>query len=246
LAFGINDKGQAVGFELIAPDVGFLFDGANFTKVYYPNSQGTTPLAINNIGQIVGAYQDSSGALHGFIAESPCGDNRDQLISEYGEYAQYGVSFVPACGQITHTAQSHYFTFSEINTPCSSQGTPDFSYAMVRQPLVAPASSGYGLDAWRVVFGGPRIITSGYRDPKQNTACGGATNSPHMFGHASDFNNNSYSTSCGPGTLCLKEYNAMVGAARIAHADWIEGTSMACGYKCTHADWRDHQGAYLP
>jgi probable HAF family extracellular repeat protein len=237
-AYGINDKGNAVGSSCCENVFGFLYDGASFTRIYYPLSSTSWAQGINNYDQVVGQYLDSSGNRHGFLAQLPCGDERDLLLAEY---PQYNISFLPSCTQMTATAHSNYFRFSSINYPCRSQEPAEYGHAIIAKSLVSPASSGYGLDAWRVDYAGPRTITSGYRDPKQNSGCGGATNSPHLFGQAADFANRSYSTNCGTGTACLKEWSAMVSAARKAQADYIEPVAGPCGHKCTHADWRDHE-----
>jgi probable HAF family extracellular repeat protein len=39
----------------------------NFTKIDYPGATGTDVTRINDAGQIVGYYYDSSGNTHGFL-----------------------------------------------------------------------------------------------------------------------------------------------------------------------------------
>lgn len=75
---GINDKGQIVGTYANASGLhGFLYDHGIFTTIDYPvhgwalGSSGnrffdTSLSGINNLGQIVGSYQGSSGG-HSFI-----------------------------------------------------------------------------------------------------------------------------------------------------------------------------------
>jgi len=107
--------------------------------------------------------------------------------------------------------------------------------------MTVASSSGYGLDDWRVQYGSARTINSAYRNPKHNSAVGGASNSRHMWGDAADFNNNSYSsTNCGTGSACLTEWTNMQNAAIAAHRDYLEPSTGPCGYKCVHADWRNH------
>jgi len=161
-----------------------------------------------------------------------CGDVRDNIIQEY---IAFGIGFIPVCSDFTQTAHSVYFTFAEINV------TGDYTWALIRQPLIAVQSSGYGLDAWRTAYGGPRIINSGYRNPAHNAAVGGAPQSRHVYGDAADFRNQSYGTSNQ-----TAEWQAMVNAATVAHADFIEPSTGPCKYACTHADWRAHPGGYAP
>lgn len=159
------------------------------------------------------------------ITVTGCGDERDQIKHEY---VLFGVNLSPACADFTQSRHSVFFSFNEINTG-------DFSWALVRSPLIAAAASGYGLDAWRTAYGGPRIINSAYRNPVHNAAIGGAPQSRHMFGDAADLRNVSMTTI---------EWQAMVDAAVIAHPDFIEPLSGPCQLACVHADWRGHAGGY--
>jgi hypothetical protein len=68
---GINDAGQIVGLSG-SPAAGFqglLYSGGTYTPFNDPSAgtgpnQFTDPIAINNLGQIVGNYIDSSGVVH--------------------------------------------------------------------------------------------------------------------------------------------------------------------------------------
>jgi probable HAF family extracellular repeat protein len=69
---GINNSGTIVGVGL-APGGGFpvesyLLSGGVYTPVNVPGSQTNTTevQSINNLGQYVGSYLDSSSAMHGF------------------------------------------------------------------------------------------------------------------------------------------------------------------------------------
>jgi hypothetical protein len=55
-------------FPLFGPNVGFVDDGGIFTTISDPlATDGTTPLGINDAGQIVGYYTDGS-QQYGFLA----------------------------------------------------------------------------------------------------------------------------------------------------------------------------------
>lgn len=41
-----------------------------FKSVAFPNASNTTPLGVNNLKAVVGAYSDSSGKQHGFLAKA--------------------------------------------------------------------------------------------------------------------------------------------------------------------------------
>jgi hypothetical protein len=76
---GINNTDQMVGyyysgvadppyFPLYGPNVGFVDDGGIFTTISDPlATDGTTPLGINDTGQIVGYYNDGDQE-YGFLA----------------------------------------------------------------------------------------------------------------------------------------------------------------------------------
>lgn len=69
-AYGINDKGQIVGFYISNGDPsytqhGFLDNGGVFSSIDYPGASETLAHGINNNGQIVGYW--ISGQYHGFL-----------------------------------------------------------------------------------------------------------------------------------------------------------------------------------
>ena len=71
-AFGINDKGQIVGQ---GGRIGFLLTEGTYQQIIPPlaaitgSISVTTAEGINNAGQIVGWYYDSSGQQHGFLLD---------------------------------------------------------------------------------------------------------------------------------------------------------------------------------
>ena len=199
--------------------------------------------------------------------------NRDSLINWYGVnsifdvYYDYGKiapgikpRFTPNCFELagagSNAPQSANFNFQAIST--------NHTWALIKYPLVAPASIGYGLDRWLQVYqqrygsvygSSSRTITSGYRTPSSNANVG-AQSSRHMFGDAIDF---------ASATDSLDELNAMNDAALRAQADFVEDPAKLkkyCAnpnpvvnkttghvtppYPCAHADWRLHdKGKYV-
>jgi uncharacterized membrane protein len=80
-AGGINDAGDIVGdycstssdclkhlSQLVTKSAhGFLRRTGIFTTIDFPGAAGTTAFDISNNDQIVGAYSDSAGGVHGYI-----------------------------------------------------------------------------------------------------------------------------------------------------------------------------------
>jgi hypothetical protein len=169
-------------------------------------------------------------------------------------YFVTGDQFIPACSSFTQTAHSSLYPFTSQFLP----GEP-YTWALIRSPLTAPAAllpAGIGLDTWVTVFSsttaaqgqnyGPRVITSGYRDPQYNQTVSTALNGRHQFGDAIDLNNNSWDT-FGNSPQSMAEHEAMCNAADLAGADYIEPWSMVANASQKghgHADWRNTSGPY--
>jgi uncharacterized membrane protein len=70
-ATGINNNGLIVGYYLSfngTPAHGFIYNGSTYTTINDPNATyGTSVQGINDLGQLVGSYGDSTGT-HGFLA----------------------------------------------------------------------------------------------------------------------------------------------------------------------------------
>jgi probable HAF family extracellular repeat protein len=67
-ANGINDSVQIVGHYSGSGKVyGFLYDGGSYTTLNVPGSIQTIASGINNAGQVVGLYADSSNRNHGYL-----------------------------------------------------------------------------------------------------------------------------------------------------------------------------------
>jgi probable HAF family extracellular repeat protein len=252
-AIGINNRGQVVGtdrtlFDPVTRAIvvrAFLWSGGVMTDLStLPEvraagwSSLSTANAINDAGQIVGAGA-INGQGHAFLLSpplsQPCltgGGERAAIIAQYQASGVIdtisGQPFVPACDDFTQSADTQFFSFGELNV----QNT--FAWALLRTPMLAPASSGYGLDQLRTVFGGSRIISSAYRTPLHNAAVGGTPSSRHLFGDAADLFNE---------TGSLEEWTEMYQAAQTSHASYIEPLSLS-GLAHVHADWRSIPGPY--
>ena len=98
---GINDAGQIVGMTYSGglPNA-FLYSNGVFTSLSDPlGTNGTAAVAINNNGQIVGYYLDSSNVQHGFVysdgiyttIDDPLGTHGTVLtgINDLGEVVGY-------------------------------------------------------------------------------------------------------------------------------------------------------------
>lgn len=150
-----------------------------------------------------------------------CGDERDTLIQEYESFP---VTLSPRCSDFTRTARSQYFSHAELTR------NNTHAWAIIRSPLTVPASSGYGLDRWRQLYGAPRNTNSVYRCPHRNALVSGASQSRHMFGDAVDMRVESRSQA---EAIELREAAVLAGAnfhyIGIGHdgnPGWV------------HADWR--------
>src|SRR5208283_2654363 len=69
--FGISNAGDVVGVGFDPTNFlggrGYLFRHGQFTIIDFPGAQGTFPTMVIDSGRIVGAYADTTNALHGFL-----------------------------------------------------------------------------------------------------------------------------------------------------------------------------------
>jgi hypothetical protein len=164
-----------------------------------------------------------------------CGDARDLARYEYDSYGVRDSSMAPPvkwrpfCEDFSQTRSSAYFAFAELNWG-------DYSWALIRQPLIIGATAGYGLDKWRQNYGLPMTVNSAYRNPAHNAATpGSAQNSRHMFGDAVDIRVPSQT---------VTEWQDIEDALEGAFPSFIEPQSGPCQLKCVHGDWRYVVGGY--
>jgi hypothetical protein len=67
--YGVNSAGAAAGWctsTKTGLDIGFVYSAGKFTPVNFPKSNGTQATGINDKGEVVGLYLDSTNATHGF------------------------------------------------------------------------------------------------------------------------------------------------------------------------------------
>lgn len=106
-----------------------------------------------------------------------CGDDRGVII---GEYHEYGVNYVPSCGDFASSGGSTHFSWSELNGGFSN-GNPHSPYGIVSGALTS------GLESTRSNYDRGGInLSSGYRCPHGNSAVAGKAQSLHMQGRAAD------------------------------------------------------------
>lgn len=168
-------------------------------------------------------YTDSYST--GNCPASECGDQRDTIRREY---RTYGVNLRPTCPDFTQVRGTIPFPFESLNTG-------DYSWALIRYPLIESDIASYGLWKWSNEYGGSMTVNSAYRNPSRNRRIGGASASRHMYGDAADIKND---------TRSRDEYDQRAAAAQRSEADYIEPWTGPCGNGCVHADWRNHAGGY--
>jgi probable HAF family extracellular repeat protein len=114
-ASDINDYEQIVGaYQNCSGSYGFLYAGGSFSSISYPGDAYTYLSGINNSGEIVGSYLDSSFNSHGFLYNGgtfspinfpgvtstyPYGINdSDQIVGEYVDSSGNGHAFLYSDG----------------------------------------------------------------------------------------------------------------------------------------------------
>ena len=124
VALGINDAGQIVGYYYGSPAQagdspprhGFIYSGGIYTTIDNPSANflGTSVTGINNLGQVVGYYQNNSSGEQGFLATlgpnppAPAGTSADMIlrhgsdglyeIYDIGNNAILAALFLRPCG----------------------------------------------------------------------------------------------------------------------------------------------------
>ncbi len=76
---------------------------------------------------------------------------------------------------------SEHFSLAELTVTDHGENTPTPAHLYAMRKYLAP-----GLEAARLIVGGPLIVTSGYRNPRVNAIVGGVDTSAHALGYAGD------------------------------------------------------------
>lgn len=85
-ATGINNLNDIVGWESTSAGVvGFFERAGRYYSLAYPTATATQPLSVNTQEQVVGSYQDSSGATHGFVLTNPMSAPQQQIWQSVDE-----------------------------------------------------------------------------------------------------------------------------------------------------------------
>jgi probable HAF family extracellular repeat protein len=105
VSFGVNDRGQIVGAWDITPSIlagihGFLLAQGKVTTYDVPSFVGVGNQfdRINDVGDIIGIFQDNNGALHGFVLQGGLSGPFIQL--DYPGATQTGPWGINNAGQI--------------------------------------------------------------------------------------------------------------------------------------------------
>jgi hypothetical protein len=153
---------------------------------------------------------------------------QDEIDQARQEYIDMGKNSKPGRSEFSNSGQSSggNFSFAALNYG-------DYSYAIIAASLYS------GLEAIRAAIGNlPITPTSGYRNPRHNASAGGAPESRHIYGDATDFH--------------IRDVN---GDSNENQADWVILANAACddagaGFverysqssTHVHADWGPSRG----
>jgi hypothetical protein len=242
--------GKEVLVKSFALDAGFFNNAKSTEVVWYDamghkmgsekntEANGIQRFVISEAGGGIGSWRVKGVGddLNGFAIDNvsfdapeiACRGGPKHLIDQYKHNK---IDLRPLCGDPTKTAHSADYTFAELNVG-------GIKYALIRAPLVAPASGGFGVDAWAANLKKHHTITLGFLTPDANAAAGGSKENRHMFGDAADFQNKE-------GTA--QQAKQIAAAATTAGADFVEQNSDKgdCQLQCVHADWRFHTGGFV-
>jgi probable HAF family extracellular repeat protein len=159
-AEGINDAGQIVGYDsrfILVPHtsygkvIGFVYANGAFTIIDDPlavtpggisfNPLGTFAKGINNAGQVVGYYNASGGAIHGFLYSGGSYTTLDDPLGAGGTYA----TGINNAGQIVGY-------FKDVNGGIHGFLYSGGAYTTIDDPLASGGTYVYDInDAGRIV-----------------------------------------------------------------------------------------------
>ena len=123
--YGINTAGAAAGWCTNAKTTlfeGFVYANGKFTAINFPKSNGTQALGINDKGEVVGLYLDSSSAQHGFVKKGAkytsidvTGDTTVEAwgINNSGQIAVFALNSANAYESFVYNGK----TFKKVSDP---------------------------------------------------------------------------------------------------------------------------------
>ncbi len=123
--YGLNKSCAAAGWctsTKTGQYMGFVYSGVKFTSVNFPKSLGTQALGINDKGDVVGLYLDSSGVQHGFLKvgskytsiDVPGGTSTEAWgINNSGQIAVFALSSTGGYESFVYNGK----TFKQISDP---------------------------------------------------------------------------------------------------------------------------------
>jgi hypothetical protein len=130
--YGINNVGGAAGWctsTTTSLYTGFVYAGGKFTAVNFPKSNGTQAMGINDKGEVVGLYLDSSNTQHGFLKKGSkyksidvTGDTSSEAwaINNNGQIAVFAINSAGGYDSFLYNGK----TFKKITDPnASTTGT---------------------------------------------------------------------------------------------------------------------------
>jgi hypothetical protein len=118
--YGINSAGAAAGWCTSTSTglyTGFVYSKGKFTSIDFPKSNGTQAIGINDKGDVVGLYLDSSNTQHGYskigskytsFDVSGAEDAEGWDINDKGEMAVFAIS--TAGGSVSYIYNGKKFT----------------------------------------------------------------------------------------------------------------------------------------
>lgn len=151
---------------------GYMLAGGNFTTIDVPGAISTAPYKINNNGQIVGSYQDSTGRFHGFLATPlPCGgscgiaSNFNGTPIPGGDFIWFNSNFQVSDG-LGSTPGTVQFTGGTIQFTANNQNyqvnVPNSTITF--SPTFTCASTSFSGGSWQVkvpISGNDEVFLSG-------------------------------------------------------------------------------------
>jgi hypothetical protein len=129
--YGVNKTGAAAGWCTSTKTglyQGFVYSGGKFTAVNFPKSKGTQAIGINDKGDVVGLYLDSSSVQHGYVKRGTkytsidvTGDTSTEAwgINNSGQITVFALSSVGSYESFLYNGK----TFKKVSDPNATTGT---------------------------------------------------------------------------------------------------------------------------